>query len=1041
MQTMIRFVFIVFLLLLAASVGLAQDEPDIPDPDVPIFDLSGVQVEPDQEPESPDPQVPQFQIPPLAAQSSTFARVIVGLNLPRYQPETRLEGALAVQDQRMAIEAAQDQVFRDVANTGAYVEEAARFRTIPYMTLEVDAVGLAALQNHPYVTSIQPDEMEFALATDADLTYAVINADDAVAAGFDGTDQVVVVIDQGTIFTHPAFAQTDVKDEACFTSNVTDSNTGESVTASTCPGGAETAIGPGASRPSNVTALSNHTHGEHVTGTIAGNDGVSGGFRGVAPDASIISINTFSRVTSGSSAGQTTSWITDSTRALEWIYENRNVYNIVAVNMSLGGGRFFDEATCAAQDAARGAIIRQLYEAGIVVIAASGNNGYVDSMSRPACHPEAISVGSTTVVGTSGAKCTAPSSTDSVSLFSNSASFLDLLAPGQCVYSSAFTDNSSFIYEGWQGTSMATPHVSGAWAILSEAYPNAAPADLLAALKDTGKPVVDGGNNLTFPRIDVFAAMGMSPGTPEILAPKDRNAGTTPTFHWKGTTYALNYRLRILDGATVVLDQVITTCRTLQCSLTLTNPLPLSNNYTWTVAAINPRGTEGTATAAQAFIVANAPVVADDFYTTPVGQTLTVSAANGVLQNDSDPGGTPQALTVTDPGNGTLTFSSDGAFTYTPNPSFVGDDTFTYKLTSSADVATVTITIPKPVKTNFSGMDLIAPSGTLTVSTGHPTYVWTEVVDATEYGIYVALKNNLFAANFYGIIPASTFCQNNVCSVDLIDPALTPILGAGWLASNGTYSVFLNPFPDNASTWIAFDNAFTLDVAAPKALTPTGVDDTVGSLRPTFNWALDSDAASTAFFQLYVAPTDNITASVFGTALTHWVSREDACGSWTGNTCSYRLEVDLQDKTHYQAYMNSWGPGGFSTGGNVPGVDGWVNFEFNMGGAIPNLPSNIQVNSSNPPTITWDDDPLATSFSIWVGVITDPNTWIFLEEASKSGSAISCNGTTCSHTVSQTLASGAYNIYMQAQGANGTSRGGIGGLNLGWAEGPDFNIP
>jgi hypothetical protein len=77
------------------------------------------------------------------------------------------------------------------------------------------------------------------------------------------------------------------------------------------------------------------------------------------------------------------------------------------------------------------------------------------------------------------------------------------------------------------------------------------------------------------------------------------------------------------------------------------------------------------------------PVPADDNYATDQDTTLTVPAA-GVLANDADPDG-DQIVTVgvvDDVDHGTLdSFNSDGGFVYTPDPGFVGIDTFTYNIT------------------------------------------------------------------------------------------------------------------------------------------------------------------------------------------------------------------------------------------------------------------------------------------------------------------------------------------------------------------------
>jgi VCBS repeat-containing protein len=88
---------------------------------------------------------------------------------------------------------------------------------------------------------------------------------------------------------------------------------------------------------------------------------------------------------------------------------------------------------------------------------------------------------------------------------------------------------------------------------------------------------------------------------------------------------------------------------------------------------------------------------ADDAYSTEAGKVLHVGAKDGVLANDS--GGDQDdytAVLVAAPANGTLLLAAEGGFTYSPNPGFAGDDTFTYQVDddeTTSNVATVTITV------------------------------------------------------------------------------------------------------------------------------------------------------------------------------------------------------------------------------------------------------------------------------------------------------------------------------------------------------------
>lgn len=148
--------------------------------------------------------------------------------------------------------------------------------------------------------------------------------------------------------------------------------------------------------------------------------------------------------------------------ALEWIYEQRRFHKIAAVNLSLGGGNF--KAPCNDSDPAFAAMARLLKQVGIAVVVASGNASSSSGISSPACVEEAISVGASAL-------------NDKVAEFSNSASFLDLLAPGTNSPTAAFKGIESAIPSGYfermSGTSMAAPHVAGAFAVFRSINPSA----------------------------------------------------------------------------------------------------------------------------------------------------------------------------------------------------------------------------------------------------------------------------------------------------------------------------------------------------------------------------------------------------------------------------------------------------------------------------------------------------------------------------------------------------------------------------------------
>jgi hypothetical protein len=115
----------------------------------------------------------------------------------------------------------------------------------------------------------------------------------------------------------------------------------------------------------------------------------------------------------------------------------------------------------------------------------------------------------------------------------------------------------------------------------------------------------------------------------------------------------------------------------------------------YTLTATSPSGLIGASSAA--FNVTNpGPTANGDTYPVNEDGVLNVPAP-GVLGNDTDPNGDPlTAIKQSDPTKGTLTFKSDGSFTYTPNPNVNGSDSFTYVAndgTQNSGAATVTINV------------------------------------------------------------------------------------------------------------------------------------------------------------------------------------------------------------------------------------------------------------------------------------------------------------------------------------------------------------
>ena len=249
-------------------------------------------------------------------------------------------------------------------------------------------------------------------------------------------------------------------------------------------------------------------HGTHVAGIAAG---LGNTFSGIARGANVIAIQVFSRFDNfpvcGSSSPCTRSYDSARINALQRVYALRSTYNIAAVNMSIGGQRYYTQSTCDSTNGSEKAIIDLLRSVGIATVISSGNDGFTDSASAPGCISSAVIVGATFdaagYLNNGDGWYGGTSSIDEVAYFSNSAGFLDLLAPGADIFSSVPGGN----YESMWGTSQATPHVAGCWAILKQARPAATVDQIEQALKSTGVPVQDWRNFSIKPRIDCKAAL------------------------------------------------------------------------------------------------------------------------------------------------------------------------------------------------------------------------------------------------------------------------------------------------------------------------------------------------------------------------------------------------------------------------------------------------------------------------------------------------------------------------------------------------------
>ncbi|MDR7240438.1 S8 family serine peptidase [Neobacillus drentensis] len=438
------------------------------------------------------------------------AKVIVELD-EQFSPEGLIsKNKIGIQKNK--ITEAQETVLehlKDKANS----KKISLFKTIPFMALEVDSEGLKELRENKLVKSITEDlkvtksdintknEEETAISPQLYSTNNLMDTEKAWSAGYTGQGKTIAILDTGVDKYHP-FLQNKVVSEGCYSS------------LGLCPGNSTASTGPG-------SAVDTEGHGTHVAGIATGR-GTQ--FSGVAKNANIIAIKVLANDGNGN--------FSDLINGLERVYSLRGQYDISAINLSLGGGSF--SGTCDYTYSSMKSIIDNLKSVGIATIVASGNEYTKSALSAPACISSAVSVGAT-------------NNSDAVASFSNSSSYLDLLAPGNPVYSSVPGGG----YSSYSGTSMATPQVTGGFTLVQQKYPNASVDQIVSYLRQNGVNVRDTANGITTPRLDFTWMEARLPSLVQVQRP----TWNGDVIQWSGVSNASQYEIKLYRGTTVVNTQ------------------------------------------------------------------------------------------------------------------------------------------------------------------------------------------------------------------------------------------------------------------------------------------------------------------------------------------------------------------------------------------------------------------------------------------------------------------------------------------------------
>jgi subtilisin family serine protease len=359
-----------------------------------------------------------------------------------------------------AVEQALDAAELGTTPVYAVVRNRDRIRMVRQRVREVDADRLMArLRALPGVVAAGRDgfahasEVDAASAPTNDPGYAnqwALQAADyqSVWPTSDGSGTTVAVLDTGIRGTHQDLAGRLDPGADCVSAS----------TAANC----STAIGAGWS--------DSHGHGTHIAGIITGRSNNGLGITGAAPGARILPV----RVLNSSGTG---TW---SAIAAGIIWATDHGADIIS--MSFGG----DDGDAGLQQAVNYARSHDVF-----LVAASGNNYFVTGSTTavdnepqyPAMYTGVLSVGSV-----KNKTATLPYARSG---FSNTASNVGIVAPGSVVYSTTKATDSS--YGNMSGTSMATPYVAAAAALVRAAAPDVTADEIRAGLTQTATPLADSG--------------------------------------------------------------------------------------------------------------------------------------------------------------------------------------------------------------------------------------------------------------------------------------------------------------------------------------------------------------------------------------------------------------------------------------------------------------------------------------------------------------------------------------------------------------------
>jgi subtilisin family serine protease len=402
-----------------------------------------------------------------------------------------------------------------------------------------------------------------------------------------GEGQTICIIDTGINYSHSDLG-------GCYGNNNVSSSCKILGGIDYCPNDVDCSEGGTDTNPMDVQG-----HGTHVAGIAAANGSISG----VAPGAKIIMIK------ASNSTGSF--WDDDLVAGINWCVGNSSTYNISVISMSLGGGIYTGYCDEELDETEFVTPINSAIAKNISVVIASGNDGYYNAISSPACIQNATPISASTKL-------------DAIGDYANTNNITQLLAPGGSDNTQTNGINSTCItgsYCGKYGTSMAAPAAAGAFAIINQYLKikniTRTPSQIEDVFNSTGKQITDVVySNLTFSRINVYEALlSLDLDSPSIglVYPSNNyiSPSTNITLRCNATDWQLSNITFYLWNSTSVVNQTTISLKGTfnQTEINITG-LSLEN-YRWNCLAKDNKSNSGIFSSNYTFNLGNISLALD----------------------------------------------------------------------------------------------------------------------------------------------------------------------------------------------------------------------------------------------------------------------------------------------------------------------------------------------------------------------------------------------------------------------------------------------